>query len=68
MGAPQAGRRDHQEAITLLLVGCLTHHHVSFRQDVTLGHRGFRWEDELRLERGIFFISWHGMGHPHTQS
>ena len=66
MGAPQAGRRDHREPITLLLVGCLTHHHVSFRQDVTLGYRDFRWEDELRLERGIFyFMAWGGTS-PHT--
>ena len=30
MGAPQAGRRDHLEAMTLLLVGCLTHHYTPF--------------------------------------
>ena len=68
MGAPQAGRRDHREPITLLLVGCLTHHHVSFRQDGTLGYRDFRWDAGGARERGIFFISWHGVGHLHTQS
>ena len=50
-------------------LGWLSHSPLySFRQDVTLGYRDFRWEDELRLERGIFFISCHGMEHPHTQS
>ena len=66
MGAPQAGHRDHREPITLLLVGCLTHHYVSFRQDVTLGHRDFRWDAGGARERGIFFISYHGEVLPHT--
>ena len=66
MGAPQAGRREHLEAITALLVGCLTHHHVSFRQDVTLGYRDFRWDAGGARERGIFFISTHGGTSPHT--
>ena len=66
MGAPQAGRRDHREPITLLLVGCLTHHHVSFRQDVTLGHRDFRWDAGGARERGIFYFMVWGGTSPHT--
>ena len=59
MGAPQAGRRDHREAIILL----------SLRQeslDVTLGYRDFRWDAGWARERGFFyFMAWDAIS-PHT--
>ena len=65
MGATQAGRRDHLETITLLswLVVSLTTILLSLRC-----HARVRWDAGWARERGIFFISTHGVLQHHTQS